>query len=163
MAENEYKLTIADETGGGGKSPVAGQGSSGSKKKSDELTTADMAKGYIAGKKFVAPFVNQIAQHELSLVSLRTGNSERQARAQFGYQIANEVAGIGESIALGAMVSPLKGAGALVGAIVGVTRTAISYFQKADTLRTERSLENISIGMVRNRSGIFTASVSGSR
>lgn len=150
-----YKIVIETGNGGGSnkKVPIAGnnteskQTTPNTKEKDNKASVV----GYIAYKKYVAPFVKQGIQYSISTVGLRTGNIERQQRMQSAYDIGSQVVGIGESIALGFSVG--GGVGAVVGAVMGTATTLIGVAQKQNTININKALENQQISMLSARSG----------
>lgn len=133
-------------------SPIADEERQANKQRQKELEGRRvLAQQIIAVDRFVEPFIAQAIQHEVSLVSLKTGNAERQARAEFNYKVASQMWGIGKSIGIGAVVG--GGLGAVVGAFTGVVNTAIGYTYKRDTLNKERQLEGMSLSLANARAG----------
>ena len=152
-----YKIII--ETGGGSntpKTPIAGNNKQST---STQPQTQESGKsalqmgvmGYVAVKKYVAPFVKQGLQYSISTVGLRTGNMERQARMQSAYNIGSQIFGIAESVAIGAVMGGVGGA--VVGAVMGVATTAISYAQQQNTINLNKTIEDQTISMLNVRSG----------
>ena len=162
MASGTYQITVKFESEGK-KSPIAGSGTTptdtGGGGVSD--TRKAIGKGLISYRSYVKPFVNQLVSQQINTVSLRTGAQELQDRLSFGYQMIQSGVNMVESIAIGAMMG--GAAGAVVGAVMSVTTTAISYANKQQTIRYEQNLENISLQGVHERSGGYTPSASGSR
>ncbi len=160
----EYKITIENANGEGVKSPIAG---SDQPKQAPIQSIAPQSnalpaiKGYIAVKRFVAPFVNQAISHEINLVQLRTGSAELQAKISFGYSITSKAFGIVESIAIGAALG--GAAGALIGATVGIAQTVIGYAQAQEVINTNSTIESYSIGFANARAGGSVSSYNRSR
>ncbi len=150
-----YKIVIETGNGGGGnkKAPIAGNNTESKQTTPSTEQQRDKSSvvGYIAYKKYVAPFVKQGIQYSISTVGLRTGNMERQQRIQSAYDIGSQIVGIGESIAMGAMVGGLPGA--VVGAVMSTATTLIGVAQKQNTLNINHALENQQISMLNARSG----------
>ena len=115
-----------------------------------------MAVGGIA-----ASFVNQVVSYRIQTVSLRTGAEEQQERLAFAYSIAKQVGGTLLSTAVGAAMG--GGIGAVVGLVVGIAHTAISYSQKAEELRIQKTVEDVGLRYLNARAGGSVASFSGSR
>ena len=147
-----YKIVITSQSGGSSapKNPIAGDDNESKETQPTEKNNKDIG-GYVAFKKYVAPFLRQGVQYHISTVELRTGNSERQARAQSMYSISSQIFGIGESIWLGYKVGNVPGA--IAGAILSVAQTTIGYAQQQNTINLQRGLENQTISMLNVRSG----------
>lgn len=150
-----YKIIIQTNNSGEStqKVPIAGNNND-SNSTSSNNTQSDKKNnivGYVAYKKYVAPFVKQGIEYSISTVGLRTGNMERQQRMQSAYNIGSQIFGIAESIAIGAMMGGV--AGAVVGGVMSVATTAISYAQQQNTINIKRNLENQTINMLNVRSG----------
>ena len=150
-----YKIVIETGNGGGSnkKAPIAGNNTESKQTTPSTEQQRDNTSivGYVAYKKYVAPFVKQGIQYSISTVGLRTGNFERQQRIQSAYDIGSQVVGIGESIALGFAMG--GGVGAVVGAVMGTATTLIGVAQKQNTININKALENQQISMLNARSG----------
>lgn len=152
-----YKIVIKSEGGSNTpKTPIAGNNkqSTSTQPQTQESTINGLQAGvvgYVAVKKYVAPFVKQGLQYSISTVGLRTGNMERQARMQSAYNIGSQIFGIAESIAIGAVMGGVGGA--VVGAVMGVATTAISYAQQQNTINLNKTIEDQTISMMNVRSG----------
>ena len=150
-----YKIVIETGNGGGSKKkvPIAGNNTESKQTtpSTEEKDNKASVVGYVAYKKYVAPFVKQGIQYSISTVGLRTGNMERQQRMQSAYDIGSQVVGIGESIALGFAMG--GGVGAVVGAVMGTATTLIGVAQKQTTININNALENQQISMLNARSG----------
>lgn len=164
MADNNaYVFTFKNETETGKKkNPVAGNGAepkegSGSQSSSRK---AAIAKGIVVYRT-AKSFVDQAVTHNISTVSLRTGAEELQERLAFAREMTQKGLNIVESVAFGALVG--NAAGAIIGLMTSVSHTVISYAQKAETLRLERSVENASLHNMAIRAGGSLATFSGSR
>lgn len=160
MAENdnEYSIRILLPNGGV-TSPVtnpSGTSSSDSSEKSYWAQSAESAKA--AAQKIVSvgtavSVADNLISYEISTVSLRTGATEYEQKLQFGYTKAKQIA---LPILLGIGTAGVPGA--IVGGLFSLAMQGISWAQNSQTLRLNRSIENISIGMANVRAG-----VSGSR
>ena len=154
-----YKIEIVAPASGGDtkKVPIAGNNNESKSVSSSESSSVKSGKkassiaGYVAYKRYVAPFVRQGIQYSISTVGLRTGNMERQQRMQSAYDIGSQIFGIGESIALGFAVG--GGVGAVVGAVMGTATTLIGVAQKQNTLKINNAIENQQISMLNARAG----------
>ena len=163
----EYEITIKIDGGGNGaKNPIAGNDESAAKKgkkkeKSDVLTSGDMATGAYVAYKTVAPYVKSFINFEISQVAIKTGRNEEQAKRQF---VANSIEGVLD-IAVGTVVAGLSGGPVAAVAVLGTSLigAAVSYAQRSEQLRAEQNLENISLGLMRTRSGGSIAAYSQSR
>lgn len=154
MADRTYKIVISAENLQDAKSPIAGDNKSSDTEKGKGLLTKEGARTF--GKVMVAygtvkSFATQIANHEVSMVELRTGSREQQERANFTYQLAQSGMGLLEGAIGGAMVGGLPGF--IIGTVLSVAHTAIGYAQRQDTLNMQRDLENSSLGMNYIRAG----------
>ena len=97
------------------------------------------------------PWINQVVGHEVNMVDLRTGRKEYAQKVQFTYGLIQQIEGICSSIAMGFATG--GGAGALIGAAVGLISTGIGYIQKQNQIDTQNSLENITLQQQRVRAG----------
>jgi hypothetical protein len=173
----EYRIIITNETTEEKSSPIAptdqgaepatdtsgkGVGGGGESKETTPSEDNKKAKGFVAFKKIVAPFVKNAMQYQISTVSLRTGNNELQSRLQASYNIGNQVASFAESTIIGGLVSgnPI---GAVMGAVMSVLNTTISIAQKLEVFNIQRSMENTSIALMNIRAGGNVATTSGRR
>lgn len=159
---NEYVvLEIKLPNGGKDVSPVSkanasGSDSSNSEQKSWAAKNAESAQAEL--KKLVSvgtamTVADRLISYEVGTTELRTGAREYEQKLQFGYSLAKQTA---VPLVMGAISGGL--AGAAIGIVIGFGMQAISWAQNAQTIRYNRDLENISIGMARVRAG-----VSGSR
>ena len=99
----------------------------------------------------VKSFADQIVNHRISTIELRTGSKELQERANFINNTVQKGLGVAESMFMGAAVGGLPGA--IIGTVVGLAHTAISYTQAQNTINMQRTLENVSINMNTIRAG----------
>ena len=157
----EYKIIIQDTTDDSA-SPIAGTNADGSaqNKKKEESSVEKGAKGYIAVKKFVAPFVDQVLSYQISTVALRTGNNDRQQRYQYAYNIGKRAYSAVESTVVGGITGGWVGA--IIGLVTNLTSTAISVSQQIEKFNLSRNIENNAIGLMNIRAGGGVAS-NGSR
>ncbi len=96
-----------------------------------------------------------LVNHRINTVSLRTGATEYEQRLSLQYNTASQIVGAGASLVIGGMTGGPAGIViAAMGIAVSGMHKAISIAQKEDTLRTQESLENISIGMATVRAGV---------
>lgn len=95
---------------------------------------------------------DKIISYEIGHVGLQTGAREYEQRLEQGYSIAKQVWSVGESIVIGAATGNLPLALAMI-AVSGI-QFGISAAQKYQTIRTEKALEDTSLGMSRIRAGI---------
>lgn len=176
MAEKQFVIRIVNETQGGAGAKVGGPGgvanrTGGSKtqSKKGEGGGWEEALGERL-KKMVAPValyratksvVDQVGNHHISLVEIRTGSKEQQQRISFAYNTAN---GFLESGISGAMQGATIGGGwgALIGSVVGLVQQGasmgINYLMQSDVLSKQRSLEQMQQDLSAQR-----VTVSGSR
>lgn len=118
-------------------------------------------KTYISFKRVVAPFVSSALNHQISTVTLRTGRVEEQQKLQFAYDIGSKVANAAENVVIGALTG--GGVGAVVGLATSAVQTGVNLIMKVDTINKQRSLENVSIGLLNARAGGDITSYNGSR
>ena len=154
-----YEIYIYNETAEDSASPVAGgQGASSPKQASSDASAG--LKGLVVYNK-LKPYIKQGIQHQINTVELRTGAAELQQRLQFGYQIASDLFGIGESIAIGALMGNIPGA--IAGAVVGVFNTVIGYSYKQNTIDLQESREDIALSLMDRRAAGSIATYNQSR
>ncbi len=149
-----YRIIIKTQGGGSStpKNPIAGDsGQSQETKPSEQENKKDSIAGYVAFKKYVAPFLKQGLQYQISTVGLRTGNYERQVRMESAYSIGSQIFNIGESIWIGYKLGNVYGA--VAGAVISAATTLINYGNQGNTLRLNNALENQTINMLNVRSG----------
>ena len=150
-----YKIILKNETSDEEDENTGVAGSESGKepkKEKKQLSNAQI----VVGKGLVAfnlakPWINQVASHEISMVELRTGSKEAQQKAQFAYNIANQVGGFVGSILTGYAVGNLPGA--IIGALTNVGHTLISLDQRERTINLQRSLESRTLQMNYVRAG----------
>lgn len=163
-----YEIILKNETAKK-KSPIAGDDGSGQKEGGNgaiasagaSKKTVAAAKGLAVFKTQIQPFIDNIVTHQISTVSLRTGSDELQERLSFAYSVGKQVAGVLESVAMGAMVG--QGVGAIIGAVFGIVNVGLNYAQKADTLRLQKANEDVSLQFQAIRRGGGLSTYSGSR
>lgn len=159
---NGYTITIKNGTQTT-KSPIADPQQSAKPESTQEngkLSRKDLA-GYFAFKRIVSPFVRMGIEYGISTVNVRTGRAEAQQRMQFAYSVGRQVVGIGENIAIGALVGGLPGA--IIGAVMSTVTTVAGYAINQSKIDLQSNLENISLGLMNIRAGGDVAAVSGSR
>lgn len=134
-----YEIIIKNETGQA-ESPIANDQNENTsdsekdtEKKAKKVITGAML--YRTGKALVR---SQIG-HEISTISLRTGQTELQQRYEFANRIAESVFDVGESIAIGASVG--GGWGAVIGAVIGIGSKLVGLAHKQDTYNLNQQLE----------------------
>lgn len=169
MAENNYSITIKNETRQA-KSPIAGNNGSpiASKPSGGNTDTTDTGidgvaalKKVVAVKGILVPVVDTVISNKISTVELRTSAAEQQERLSFAYSIGKQVGGIALSTAIGAATGNLPGA--LLGFTAGLINTAMSYRNRANELGLYRTVENVGLGYLNSRAGGTVATFSGSR
>lgn len=146
-----YEFIIKNDASEGSKSPTAPQDTP-QKPKGTNNDGISPRKAAMASYGIAKQVINSVYTHQVNTTELRTGNSEYQQRLQFHKEIMDRAFGIGESIAMGAI---LGGGvpGALIGAATSVTMMGVQIAQKADRIATQQSVENISIGLADVRAG----------
>lgn len=108
------------------------------------------------GKAYVAfnqlkSYALEVATFQMSTIALRTGQNELQQRAQEGYAWAMRAFSIGQSIVSGAVLG--GGIGAIAGAVVGVSKEAISIVQQDKRIALQGRIEAQTLTVMRIRSG----------
>lgn len=157
----EYEITLKnDSSGAGTASPIANAQTPASTPESAASNSSAGVKSLVVYSKAKA-FIKQGIQHQINTVELRTGAAEVQQRLQFGYQIASDVFGIGESIAVGAAVGSVPGA--ILGAVVGVFGTVVNYANRQNTINMQETREDITISLMDKRAGGSLATYNQSR
>ena len=147
-----YEIIIKNETGQA-ESPIANDQNENTsdsekdtEKKAKKVITGAML--YRTGKALVR---SQIG-HEISTISLRTGQTELQQRYEFANRIAESVFDGGESIAVGASVG--KGWGAVIGAVIGIGSKLVGLVHKQDTYNLNQQLEQETLWRNNIRAGV---------
>ena len=120
-----------------------------------------MAKGIVTFNSYVMPFVDQLVTQRISTISLRTGAEELQEKTSFVYSAIKTGVGLIESVLIGGLVGNLPGA--IIGGLMSISTTAISYANKAQTLNLQRRVESMSLRNMEIRAGGSLATFSGSR
>lgn len=159
MADREYSITIEvkQEETSENKSPIAGD----KKEKEDSEVFKDSGilnkeQAKAAGKvltayHFAKSFTDQIISHNVSMVELNTGSKELQDRANFNLQVGQKLAGMVESVTMGALVGGWVGA--IAGIAVGTVSSAINYTQAQERLDKQKAIEDTSLQMNYIRAG----------
>lgn len=135
-------------------------GSVGSDNSAVNAGDASAAKVANAAKKLVsfaavASTADKIISYNISQVSLRTGATEYEQRLNAAYSVGKDVVGAGMALVTGAAFGgPAGFAVALIGVVASGINKIINLEQNRQTLRTQQSLENISIGMENMRAGV---------
>lgn len=147
-----YEIIIKNETAQA-ESPIANDQNDNTsdsekdtEKKAKKVITGAML--YRTGKALVR---SQIG-HEISTISLRTGQTELQQRYEFANQIAESVFDVGESIAIGASIG--RGWGAVIGAVIGIGSKLVGLTHKQDTYNLNTQLEQETIRRNNTRAGV---------
>ena len=154
MAERNYTITIKATGLTKDDSPIAGDNKKSDTEKTKGLLTKEGAKAYAKGLvayHAVKSFATNVANHEVSLVELRTGSNELQRRANFINNVVQTSVGLAESMVTGALV------GGLPGAVLGVAMTGVSKLisiaQNQERIDLQKSIEDVSLGMNYIRAG----------
>lgn len=97
---------------------------------------------------------DQIANYEISTISLRTGAVEYEQRVSAVYSAVSQTVGAGAAlIAGGATGGPAGLAVVALGLAANGVRQVINILQRENTLRLNESVENVSISMQNIRAG----------
>lgn len=150
----QYEIVLKNQTRQPKKSPISGDTKEvkvGNKSQIGSETGRSSTLEKVISYGVVKSFAQQILQHRVNTVELRTGSAELQQKISFAYQIGNQALSIIESVAVGAMVGGLPGA--IVGAVASVSHTLIGYVQNAQKIRWQGELENISNTLINVRAG----------
>ena len=150
-----YEIILKNETDNASENPVAGQETETT---NPEQVTA--AKGLVSFSA-VKPYINQVIQHQINTVELRTGSSELQQRISFAYQAAGSLVSIGQSAVTGFAVGGPPGA--VIGALLGIAGKALSIGLNQNTIDLQRQQESLSLGLMNLRAGGSVSSYSKSR
>lgn len=163
----QYEIVIRNQSSNEITSPISGEASLAP---TLEQPAGDIG-GNIGGSRgkaaavisyaTVKSFAQQILQHRVNSVELRTGSAELQQKISFAYQIGNQAFSLVESIAIGAAVGNLPGA--VIGAITGITRQAINYAQNYYTIQWQGEVESIQNDLKDRRAGGQIQTYNGSR
>lgn len=134
--------TMSTESGSGG--------SAGGSSEQSASSVLQAAKKVVAVTG-LASTADKIISYNISQVSLTTGASEYQQRQEAVYSAIKQAGGAALAVAMGAATGNLPLV--LIGLTVAGTQKLISIAQKEQTLRTQQTIENISIGMATIRAG----------
>ena len=132
-------------------------GSVGGNDSADKSTSSDFS--VKAAKKLgsyaaIKSTADNIISYKISQVSLETGATELEQRMSTAYSITSQVVGAGASLVMGGLAAgPAGVALAAIGIVTSGINKMINIEQKRQTLRTQQTLENISIGMQGVRAG----------
>ena len=151
MAKNTYYIVFENKDGEE-QSPVAkNKDSAGSSEYDKDIKALTKGvKGY-ATLSYAKNVTDRIVTSQLNMVSLRTGHEELQQRMQFAYGVAKKGVGIVEGAIMGGSVA--SGAGALIGAVVGLADTMINVAIKSNEIGVRQDLENQTLALNRIRAG----------
>lgn len=156
-AKNEYHLYVHADNVGEKKKVVAGAKNENktSEAKSYGEKTADSAAKAIKGMvsyASVKSFADNLVSYEISQVNLRTGAAEYEQKLEFAQTAVNRFRDTAVSVGIGLATgnAPL----AILGAATSLFNTLIGYAQRANTIRTQQNLEDVSIGMASQRAGV---------
>ena len=160
---SKYEIIIRDETRTNPTNPIANTEDGQAKDTTEDKNPNEERASpwaYMAYRR-VESVAKSWINHEISMVSVRTGRVELQQRYQFAADTAFGIVDTVTNIAVGAKVG--GGAGAVVGAVVSVAQAGINLVQKLDRYNTQMYLENTSLGLMHVRSGGSLATYSQSR
>lgn len=102
----------------------------------------------------VAATADKIVSYEISQVSLRTGAAQYEQRLDRVYATSKQIIGAGAAlIGAGIAGGPAGIAAVAIGIAASGTQKLLNIYQREQTLRTEQSLESITIGMQNIRAG----------
>lgn len=151
--ENQYRIIIDTSKVDEEQSAIAGA----KKQEKIERATNRLVK-YIATDQIVSYAKSYLSQ-KISTIELETGNLKAQQRAefamnmvQFGVSTAQTMASVGN---LTATMGLETGLGAGIGLTVAVTGAVVDYALRVRRDDLKKDLEDLSLGVMRNRSGIY--------
>ena len=157
MAKNPYviKIELPSETQQSAMAETqagsVGGGSSGDNISAEIAVKAAQRLVSFAAVKSTA---DNLISYRISQVSLETGASEYEQRASAIHSIVSQTVGAGAALVIGGVTGGPAGlAMAAIGIAANGISKAINIFQKAETLRTQQGLENVSIEMQTIRAG----------
>ena len=102
----------------------------------------------------VASSADKLISYNISQVNLQTGATEYEQRLNAAYSLGKQFVGAGAALIGGALMGgPAGFAVAAIGIVSSGINQLISYEQRKQTLQTQQSLENITIGMQNVRAG----------
>ena len=162
MAENnEYHIYLhLDELADGSASAVANTGAKSTGDNGESASGGSMGKVVNKVKSLVSfaaikSTADQIINYNISQVSLRTGATEYEQRLSTVYNAVSQTVGAGAALIMGGITAGPAGlAVAAIGVAVSGVQKVVSIAKKAENLRLQESLEDISIGMARTRAGV---------
>lgn len=148
-----YEIILRNKTSDAGSSSSAASPRGNTKKTVPDTAPPPIRQlaGMGAAYGIAKSAMSKIVTHTINTVSLRTGQTEYQQRLQFQYEIASRGFNILESVVVGAMVG--NAPGAILGAATSLGSALHDLYNRSDTLRISRNLENISIGLADIRAG----------
>lgn len=152
MENNTYHLYVHID-GVDQKSVLSSQSGQSANATNDGATASGAAR---AVKKVVsvaaaAKFADTLISYDISRVSLRTGAQQYEQKLQFGYSMLKKGIGVVGATVAGAKVGGI--AGAVAGFVASTMYQVVGYFQRVETLKTEKSVEDIGIGLMNVRAG----------
>lgn len=113
----------------------------------------DMVKGLkrYASAGYAISLADRVISPQINTVSLRTGHEELQQRMQFTYGFIKQGASVVQNaVAAGTLFG---GAGAVIGAVVGIADSLINISIKQGEINTKRQVENMTIALNNIRMG----------
>lgn len=177
MAERQFIIRIENNTNNGGAGQKVG-GAGGIKNKTGGSTAKKGSKSVSGAMdnladrltKMLAPaaiinggkrIIDQVVNHNIGLIEVRTGSKEQQQRTSFVYNTVSGFVGSGANGALaGYAIGGPVGAG--IGAVLGLAKQGasmgINYLIQTDILAKQRALEQMQQNLSAQR-----VTISGSR
>lgn len=152
MDNNTYHLYVHID-GGEQKSVLSSQSGQSADASKDGTTASGAVR---AVKKVVsiaaaAKFADTLISYDISQVSLQTGAQQYEQKLQFGYSMLKKGVGVVGATVAGARVGGI--AGAVAGFVASTMYQVVGYFQRSETLQTEKRVEDIGIGLMSIRAG----------
>lgn len=153
MPDVTYRIIITDESGGGKASTTATTPSGDESKPTGrrQKTPFEKVVKKYASIGMARNVVNTLARNEINRVELRTGSQALQDRISFAYDTVNSLADSAMTIAAGASMGGVVGAGAA--AVYTVATKTVSLLNASTNQKISRSIESIGINQTNIRAG----------
>lgn len=156
MADVTYKIIIEGSGGGGGGAGGDKPRSVAATPKGDELSPSDeLYKTYETFKNcapvaWALKYADMAITNSQNRVALKSGRATYQQQIQYKYSVAKQGIAVGGAIVAGiATGNPLM----MVAAGMSIVDKYVGYANNAETIRLEKMVENISVGMANVRAG----------
>ena len=150
MENNNYTITIVNDTVSGDKPQATASNQSDDGKQKDK-TNLPKQLGGMAMLGYAKNIADRIVQSNINTVALRTGHEELQQRQQLTKNVANRAINIGASIAVGAKTGGAWGA--VIGAVLSLGSSAMNIAVRQNEINIARQQENTIIFLNQIRIG----------